>query len=85
MHCALIPSIPHLLLQGGYVDCEQRVPRVQGVLAVSRGLGDIDLKEFITAEPDVSTHRITRDCEFVILASDGLWDVVGPCSLKCIR
>ena len=64
------------------MDCEQSVPRVQGVLAVSRGLGDIDLKEFITAEPDVSTHRITRDCEFVILASDGLWDVVRPRSLK---
>ena len=52
---------------------------MQGVLAVSRGLGDIDLKEYIIAEPDVSTHRITSDCEFFILASDGLWDVVRPC------
>lgn len=51
--------------------------RVQGVLAVSRGIGDIHLKEWIIAEPDVKKLQITPDCEFLILASDGLWDAVS--------
>lgn len=35
--------------------------------------------DVITAQPDVCQLRITLDFEFVIVASDGLWDVVTPC------
>lgn len=51
--------------------------RVQGTLAVSRGIGDLHLKEWISAEPEVQRLPITPDCEFLILASDGLWDAVS--------
>lgn len=34
--------------------------------------------DVITAQPDVRQLRITRDLEFIIIASDGLWDVVTP-------
>ncbi|KAH9309979.1 hypothetical protein KI387_037890, partial [Taxus chinensis] len=61
---------------GGYVDCRHGVWRVQGVLAISRGLGDLHMKDWITAEPDTTKIQITSDCEFLILASDGLWDKV---------
>jgi len=47
-----------------------------GRLCVSRGIGDSDLKEFITPEPDTIVVEITSDYEFLILATDGLWDVV---------
>jgi len=51
--------------------------RVQGVLAVSRAFGDRDLKQYITADPDVSSMRLTADHEFVVLGTDGLWDCVN--------
>eukprot|EP01026_Neomeris_dumetosa_P029726 TRINITY_DN24010_c0_g1_i1.p1 TRINITY_DN24010_c0_g1~~TRINITY_DN24010_c0_g1_i1.p1 ORF type:complete len:291 (-),score=33.53 TRINITY_DN24010_c0_g1_i1:263-1135(-) len=52
--------------------------RVGGVLAVSRAIGDRPLKKFVTAEPHVKSQQILPCDDFVILASDGLWDVVGP-------
>ncbi|MQL83784.1 hypothetical protein Taro_016260 [Colocasia esculenta] len=51
--------------------------RVLGVLATSRSIGDLYLKPYVTSEPEVTvTERTGRD-EFLILASDGLWDVVS--------
>ncbi|XP_057813869.1 probable protein phosphatase 2C 2 [Cryptomeria japonica] len=62
---------------GGYVDCHNGVWRVQGLLAVSRSIGDINMKELISAEPEMKKLTITPDCEFLILASDGLWDKIS--------
>ncbi|CAL1374750.1 unnamed protein product [Linum trigynum] len=62
---------------GGYVDCCRGVWRIQGSLAVTRGIGDGHLKEFVIAEPETKVVRIEPDCEFLILASDGLWDKVS--------
>ncbi|KAL9262438.1 putative protein phosphatase 2C 30, partial [Drosera capensis] len=61
---------------GGYVDCHNGVWRVQGSLAVSRAIGDLNLKKWISSEPEVSQIQLTPDCEFLILASDGLWNKV---------
>ncbi|KAL9271112.1 putative protein phosphatase 2C 25 [Drosera capensis] len=61
---------------GGYVDCYHGVWRIQGTLAVSRGIGDGHLKKWVIAESETRVHRIETDCEFLILASDGLWDKV---------
>ncbi|CAI7772181.1 unnamed protein product [Closterium sp. NIES-54] len=61
---------------GGHVDNFTGTWRVQGVLAVTRGLGDANYKEYITSEPEVVHVPVTRDCDFLIMASDGLWDVV---------
>ncbi|CAI5974640.1 unnamed protein product [Closterium sp. NIES-64] len=61
---------------GGHVDNFTGTWRVQGVLAVTRGLGDASYKEYITPEPEVVHVPVTRDCDFLIMASDGLWDVV---------
>ncbi|KAJ0262412.1 protein phosphatase 2C 30 [Hirschfeldia incana] len=61
---------------GGYVDCCNGIWRIQGTLAVSRGIGDRYLKEWVIAEPETRTLRIQPEFEFLILASDGLWDKV---------
>lgn len=58
------------------MDCYRGVWRVQGSLAVSRGIGDRHLKQWITAEPETKVLSINSDCEFLILASDGLWENV---------
>ncbi|XP_059627959.1 probable protein phosphatase 2C 25 [Cornus florida] len=62
---------------GGYVDCRNGVWRIQCSLAVSRGLGDRHLKQWVIAEPETKILRNTPECEFLILASDGLWDKVS--------
>ncbi|KAK2994885.1 hypothetical protein RJ640_002278 [Escallonia rubra] len=62
---------------GAYVDCCHGVWRIQGCLAVSRGIGDRHLKQWVIAEPETRTLSISPDCEFLILASDGLWDKVS--------
>ncbi|CDY24037.1 BnaC03g16540D [Brassica napus] len=62
---------------GGYVDTFRGVWRIEGSLAVSRGIGDAHLKKWVIAEPETKTLRIDQDHEFLILASDGLWDKVS--------
>lgn len=48
-------------------------------LNYSRAFGGKDLKMFgLTAEPDISHFEITPDDKLVLLASDGLWDVINP-------
>ncbi|CAO2182367.1 unnamed protein product [Urochloa humidicola] len=50
--------------------------RVLGVLAMSRAIGDGYLKPFVSSEPEVTVTERTDEDECLILASDGLWDVV---------
>ncbi|KAL5579431.1 hypothetical protein UlMin_011873 [Ulmus minor] len=50
--------------------------RVFGVLAMSRSIGDRYLKPWIIPEPEVMFIPRAREDECLILASDGLWDVM---------
>lgn len=52
--------------------------RVCGVLAISRALGDHVLKEnnIVTASPFCGSVLLNEDDEFLILACDGVWDVM---------
>ncbi|KAI3936705.1 hypothetical protein MKX01_034134 [Papaver californicum] len=51
--------------------------RVLGVLATSRCIGDRYLKPYVISIPEVTITSRTESDEFVILASDGLWDVMS--------
>nr|GMC78102.1 protein phosphatase 2C 16-like isoform X1 [Ipomoea batatas] len=50
--------------------------RVFGVLAMSRSIGDRYLKPWIIPEPEVMFIPRAREDECLVLASDGLWDVM---------
>ncbi|PWA70008.1 Protein phosphatase 2C [Artemisia annua] len=50
--------------------------RVGGVLAVSRAFGDKLLKPYVSAEPEIQEVEIDG-VEFLIIASDGLWNVLS--------
>eukprot|EP00927_Polykrikos_kofoidii_P076896 TRINITY_DN73909_c0_g1_i1.p1 TRINITY_DN73909_c0_g1~~TRINITY_DN73909_c0_g1_i1.p1 ORF type:complete len:425 (+),score=61.32 TRINITY_DN73909_c0_g1_i1:136-1410(+) len=56
--------------------------RVDGVLAVSRGLGDFQLKSRdpalckVSASPDVSTY-VCRSGDWLLIACDGIFDVMS--------
>ncbi|PIN22329.1 Serine/threonine protein phosphatase [Handroanthus impetiginosus] len=62
---------------GGFLYCHNGVWRVNGSLAVSRAFGDLHLKDWIICEPEIVRLPLTSECEFLIMASDGLWDKVS--------
>ncbi len=45
-------------------------------LSLSRAVGDRFAKPVVTSEPEIMTFPVAEDDEFVVLASDGLWDVM---------
>lgn len=51
--------------------------RVEGILAVSRALGDRRLKRYVTGEPEIMVKKLSEQDEFMLLASDGVWDVLS--------
>ncbi|XP_047173507.1 protein phosphatase 2C 51-like isoform X2 [Vigna umbellata] len=51
--------------------------RVLGVLATSRSIGDQYLRPYVISNPEVTVTKRSSKDEFVILASDGLWDVMS--------
>ncbi|KAK9127047.1 hypothetical protein Syun_015844 [Stephania yunnanensis] len=92
-HPSIHPSITRLLnfnlLQPDRPDELQRIqdaggrvifwdgPRVLGVLAMSRAIGDNYLKPYVSSEPEVTVTERSDNDDCLILASDGLWDVVS--------
>ncbi|KAL4554622.1 hypothetical protein LXL04_037219 [Taraxacum kok-saghyz] len=47
-------------------------------LAMARAFGDFCLKDFgLISTPDIYYHQITEKDKFVLLASDGVWDVLS--------
>ena len=68
---------------GGYVSEDERV---NGILAVSRSFGDYIFKEdkslqvfeqLVTAVPDVRTVEIDENIDFLVVSSDGVWDMMS--------
>ncbi|KAJ1924748.1 phosphatase 2C, partial [Linderina pennispora] len=49
--------------------------RVNGVLAVTRALGDSTLKPYVISNPFTTETVIEDTDDMLILACDGLWDV----------
>lgn len=75
MVCSVL-GLCSMLFQGGFVECRKGVWRVLGSLAVSRAIGDQYLKQWVTAEPETKVVKLDPEYEFLLLASDGLWDKV---------
>lgn len=46
-------------------------------LSVSRAFGDIESEPFLTNMPEIFTFRLNKTDKFMILACDGLWDVMS--------
>jgi protein phosphatase 1L len=52
------------------------VPRVEGMLAMSRALGDSELKPYVSPEPRIVEGYLGTENDFVVVACDGVWDVL---------
>ena len=66
------PDGEHAMRQVSNVD---GVMRVNGDLSTSRAFGDAHMKQWIIADPAVSHRKLTPGDEFLVIATDGLWDV----------
>eukprot|EP00249_Psilotum_nudum_P020894 c27886_g1_i5 orf=1148-2221(+) len=71
-----------ILEAGGFI----HAGRVNGSLNLARAIGDVEFKknkylppqrQIVTAWPDVKTVGLSVDDEFLILACDGIWDVMS--------
>lgn len=66
---------------GGFVEFN----RVNGTLALSRALGDFEFKsatrvpkdQMVSAVPEITVTPLNDNHEFVVLACDGIWDVLS--------
>ncbi|KAL1405210.1 Protein phosphatase 2C 2 [Vanrija albida] len=67
---------------GGFVE----FGRVNGNLALSRAIGDFEFKQnytlqpeqqIVTADPEIITHNVDGEEEFIVLACDGIWDCLS--------
>lgn len=56
--------------------------RVNGVLAVTRSLGDSSMKEFVVGAPYTTETELCDEDEFLILACDGVRDLSQVSKLK---
>jgi serine/threonine protein phosphatase PrpC len=80
---ARIESVGGSVIWCGKVDRDGRpIPgtglyRVNGNLALSRAIGDRSERPAVSAKPDISVQVLTPDDDFMVLATDGLWDVMS--------
>lgn len=71
---------------GGYLEESAGGARVNGNLNLSRAIGDLEYKkrsdlkpeeQVICSTPDVVVRELTPEDEFIVLACDGVWDVMS--------
>ncbi|XP_045387373.1 probable protein phosphatase 1N [Lemur catta] len=86
-HRPLRPRERERIHDAGGTICRRRI---EGSLAVSRALGDFAYKEapgrppelqLVSAEPEVAALARQAEDEFVVLASDGVWDAMSGADL----
>lgn len=52
------------------------VARVNGIIAIARSLGDREFGELVSPKPYISETKLTQEDKRLILACDGVWDVM---------
>lgn len=57
---------------GGFISNE----RVSGLLAVTRSLGDHELKEYVIGAPYTTATALTASDTLLVVACDGVWDIL---------
>jgi serine/threonine protein phosphatase PrpC len=67
-----------IITNGGIILSTDGCPRVAGILNISRSIGDWALKQWVVSTPYISSVSIHSNEMYVVIASDGLWDVTTP-------
>jgi serine/threonine protein phosphatase PrpC len=61
---------------GGSIRKDGSVYRIND-LSVSRAFGDLESKKFVDHRPDLFNYKLKKGDKFMIVACDGLWDVMS--------
>ncbi|KAJ3441669.1 hypothetical protein M0812_13682 [Anaeramoeba flamelloides] len=69
---SVVEEQERIINQGGFITNN----RVVGMIAITRSLGDHSIKEYIINEPYTSRFELNEEDKFIILACDGVWDVM---------
>ncbi|KAJ6249675.1 lrr receptor-like kinase [Anaeramoeba flamelloides] len=71
------PTLPkereRILKNGGIVTHNLRI---NSGLAISRSFGDYKFNQYITVNPFVTKYKLKRHDRYIVLACDGVWDVL---------
>lgn len=59
-------------------------PRINATLNVARSIGDHHLKKYVICDPYVKYFKINKQLDYILLASDGLWDVLDEKTVHSI-
>lgn len=68
-----------VLLNGGYISSNEPKGMIEGLIRTTRGLGyhgNPQLKKTVIPVPHTISIPIDDSCQFLILASNGLWEVL---------
>jgi protein phosphatase 1G len=83
---AAVTERERIIAAGGFVSEIGGICRVNGNLSLSRAIGDLRYKQnrdlhpsqqIVTATPDVHRVELTPEDQFIVLACDGIWDVMS--------
>jgi serine/threonine protein phosphatase PrpC len=66
-----------ILQLGGKVTFDGFDYRVNDI-SVSRSFGDVAAAPYITHRPEITRRELCNNDKFIVLACDGLWDVMNP-------
>ena len=65
--------------KGGSIQIVDGVERVNGVLNMSRALGNHKFRQYgVISEPSVTSRSLSKGDNFLLIATDGLWNFVTP-------
>ncbi|XP_074656076.1 protein phosphatase 2C-like domain-containing protein 1 isoform X2 [Tubulanus polymorphus] len=70
-----------VLKSGGTISDSEKYLQVNGVLSTTRGLGnhgDIRLRKAVISEPSTTCIELDQYAQVLILATDGVWQVLSP-------
>ena len=78
------------IINAGGKIIDNRIFFDNGAISVSRSLGDLDFKrnkslskenQIITANPDILIEDLNNECDFIVIACDGIWDCLSNCDI----
>ncbi|XP_076668664.1 uncharacterized protein LOC143369097 [Andrena cerasifolii] len=77
-------EIQRIRKMGGVVMRSMGIMRVNGVLSVSRAIGDVRYKPFVSGDPEIKQFPLDGTEDFLVIATDGLTDYVGPTQILSV-
>ncbi|XP_076245300.1 uncharacterized protein LOC143185888 isoform X2 [Calliopsis andreniformis] len=77
-------EVQRIQRMGGVVMRSMGIMRVNGALSVSRAIGDVRYKPFVSGDPEIRCYTLDGTEDFLVIATDGLTDFMQPAEILTI-